>query len=581
MKKNGKAKWSLISVVLTMLLLSFVVPAYAASGDNGIPDGYVPDEYNGIPAQQFKDVFETELIPVTGIGVVPDHHVNTFTETIHFRIFNSTTQETEYEVDTINDGLGNHTLPDLLLKKNHNYIFFVEDPWFQLGTKKYVQVLGADAKMAKEGAGAYDYKYITKDDEGNDVYNVEYKKLTEINVFKRDTQCADPREDARCCIGCTAVPVVVEYKGQPVTEQLKFRFVSDIETVQGMTNAKPETAGQGLLYANLLEDVTYMVYLESDGYVMDPFPIVVKDKSEYGEGRFAYNHTTCVRVDAQHPIKLYDTIEEAHTDYTLGDREPSVTSLKGRVTVTGMSFRHLLILDRVLDNSLAPGMEGKNCEVIGITAVNPHRWEICKILGTTFNITKKIDGGKLVTHVYYIKDGKLSEIPFTQKSGSEVSFNMNSLSLYPVVIEYDSEKTFDQKQAEDKAAKEKAEREAAAKKKAAKLAAWKGKIDKNFPVPKVTAPKAAKKSMTVKWKKLSKKQLKKAGNVKIEIQYSPNKKFPMEETKSQYVSKTKTSAKIKSLKSKKTYYVRVRTVRTIKGVKHVSKWSKTKKIKVK
>ena len=401
--------------------------------------------------------------------------------------------------------------------------------------------------------------------------------MPQINMYKRVAQCPDSREDDRCCIGCTAMPVVVTYKGEPVKEKLVFRFVSDVETRQGMTNYKTETDGQGILYANLLEDVTYMVYLDSDKYVMDPFPIVVKDKSEYGEGRYAYNHTTCVRVDAEHPIKLYDTLDEAHSDPMLGEAVLSVTSLKGRVTVTGMNFRHLLILDRVLDKSLAPGMEDKDCEVIGITAVNPHRWEVSKILGTDFNITKKIDGGKLVTHVYYIKDGALKEIDFTQKSGSEVSFTMDSLSLYPVVIEYDSEKTFDQKQAEEKAAREAAAREEAAK----KLAAWKGTIDKKFPIPKISSTKAAKKSMTVKWKKLSRKQLNKAGKVKIEIQYSLKKNFPMEQTKSKFVSRTKTSAKIKSLKSKKTYYVRIRTVRTINGVKHVSKWSKTKKVKVK
>ena len=147
---------------------------------------------------------------------------------------------------------------------------------------------------------------------------------------------------------------------------------------------------------------------------------------------------------------------------------------------------------------------------------------------------------------------------------------MDSLSIYPVVIEYDSEKTFDQKQAEEKAALE-----------AKKLAEWEETTDKKFPTPKISSPKAAKKSMTVKWKKLSKKQLKKAGKVKIEVQYSLKKSFPMEQTKSAFVSRTKTSAKIKSLESKKTYYVRVRTVRTINGAEHVSKWSKTRKAKIK
>ena len=87
--------------------------------------------------------------------------------------------------------------------------------------------------------------------------------------------------------------------------------------------------------------------------------------------------------------------------------------------------------------------------------------------------------------------------------------------------------------------------------------------------------------MTVRWKKLSKKQLKKAGGIRIEVQYSLNKRFPMEKTKSKYLSKKKTSVKIRSLKSRKTYYVRVRTYRGTGTAKKVSKWSKVKKIKVK
>ena len=575
-RDNSKSAVKVCVLALLFLFFAIVVinREMVFAADNGLPDGYEPDIYNAIPAQQFKDVFETETIEISGIRVIPDHPINTFTETIHFRIFNSTTQETEYEVDTINDGIGNHTLPAMQLKKNHNYIFFVEDPYFMLGTKKYVQILDADADMAKDGAGAYDYKYIVNRD-GEEIYNEEYQKLTSIRVFKRDDVSENPREDARCCIGCTRIPVVVTYKGQPVTEKLKFRFVSDIETRQGMTNYKDETAGQGILYANLIEDVTYMVYLDSDKYVMEPFPIVVKDKSEYGEGRYAYNHTTCVRVDAEHPVKLYDSIDEAHNDSDLGMPVLSVTSLKGRVTVTGMNFRHLLILDRVLDKSTVSGLAGKDYEVFDVTAVNPHRWEISKLVGTKFSITKKVPHNKLVTNIYYVDDnGQLNSLSFTQKSADEVSFSTNSLSLYPLVVVYHSSKTYDQQKAEEKAAQE-------AEKRKEKEAAWKGVRDKSMPAVKIRKVKSAKKKATVNWKKLTKKQLKKAGKAKIEIQYSLNKKFPMEKTSSKYVGKKKASAGISKLKSKKYYYFRIRTVKNSGGVKRVSSWSKIRKIKIK
>jgi len=95
---------------------------------------------------------------------------------------------------------------------------------------------------------------------------------------------------------------------------------------------------------------------------------------------------------------------------------------------------------------------------------------------------------------------------------------------------------------------------------------------------KISKPKAAKKSATIKWKKLSKKNLKKIK--KIEIQYSTDKNFT-ENVKSRYANAKKTSYKIKKLKSKKKYYVRIRAYTKSGGQVHVSKWSATKSFKVK
>ena len=55
----------------------------------------------------------------------------------------------------------------------------------------------------------------------------------------------------------------------------------------------------------------------------------------------------------------------------------------------------------MLDKNSLRGLDGTDHEVFDITAVNPHRWEISKIKGTTFNVTKKIPHDKLVSHVYY------------------------------------------------------------------------------------------------------------------------------------------------------------------------------------
>lgn len=67
-----------------------------------------------------------------------------------------------------------------------------------------------------------------------------------------------------------------------------------------------------------------------------------------------------------------------------------------------------------------------------------------------------------------------------------------------------------------------------------------------------------------------------------QIQYSTSKKFTSKTTKTVTVNKNKTtSATIKKLKAKKTYYVRIRTYKTVGKTKYVSAWSKSKSVKTK
>ena len=92
-------------------------------------------------------------------------------------------------------------------------------------------------------------------------------------------------------------------------------------------------------------------------------------------------------------------------------------------------------------------------------------------------------------------------------------------------------------------------------------------------VPKktsISSLKASKKSFTVKYKKQT-------SGTGYEIQYSTSSKF--KSAKTVKISKNKTVSKtVKKLKSKKTYYVRVRVT---KGSSYKSSWSSVKKVKVK
>lgn len=83
-----------------------------------------------------------------------------------------------------------------------------------------------------------------------------------------------------------------------------------------------------------------------------------------------------------------------------------------------------------------------------------------------------------------------------------------------------------------------------------------------------------KKKFTVTWAKIS-------GVKGYQIQYSTDKKFK-KNNKSVTVTKQKTTkATVKKLKSKKKYYVRVRTYKTVNGKKIYSSWSKVKSVKTK
>lgn len=83
-----------------------------------------------------------------------------------------------------------------------------------------------------------------------------------------------------------------------------------------------------------------------------------------------------------------------------------------------------------------------------------------------------------------------------------------------------------------------------------------------------------KKKFTVTWAKVS-------GIKGYQIQYSSDKKFK-KNNKSVTVTKQKTTkATVKKLKSKKKYYVRVRTYKTVNGKKIYSSWSKVKSVKTK
>ena len=91
---------------------------------------------------------------------------------------------------------------------------------------------------------------------------------------------------------------------------------------------------------------------------------------------------------------------------------------------------------------------------------------------------------------------------------------------------------------------------------------------------KIKKVKAAKKAVSVEWKKVS-------GVKGYQVQVATDKKFKKNKKTATVKKQKTTKVTIKKLKAKKKYYVRIRTYKTVKGKKIYSSWSKVKKVKTK
>ena len=91
---------------------------------------------------------------------------------------------------------------------------------------------------------------------------------------------------------------------------------------------------------------------------------------------------------------------------------------------------------------------------------------------------------------------------------------------------------------------------------------------------KIKKVKAAKKAVSVEWKKVS-------GVKGYQVQVATDKKFKKNKKTATVKKQKTTKVTIKKLKAKKKYYVRMRTYKTVNDKKVYSSWSKVKTIKTK
>lgn len=371
-------------------------------------------KYNDVPAYQFKDIYASKRVTIKGLTV--DEVVNATMNPIYttpikravkFVIYNTTKQEEEQTVTTENG-----VFPDLELVDQNNYMIYAEDSEYRMPCL-YVWV--KDGKL-------YNIKKITWTDvNGNRVYDFDYPEVDGVQMYKRDTEEPNPENDRR-----VSVTLPVYYKNNTgLLRNVKIKLVSPVETIECSSGES------GKIFVQLLEDQNYMVEVENNNWDIDTFPLVAKDKSEYGGARYAYNHSSCAKVDE---LRLVDKGQTHQSD-------TGIMSKDGKTTVTGINFRDMLLYTKNLDTDLTAEFPDSDYEVKDISAVNPHRWERAKLAAGDYTVTENIPTGKNVKNVYYLDaENHFQKLDYT-KDGSTITFTMKTLGMYPVVFEYEKNAT--------------------------------------------------------------------------------------------------------------------------------------------
>lgn len=503
---------SILSSAVVFICLMFLPLSVSASD---IP------HYHDIPAYQYKNVFEADRVSFSNIRLYDGDALyysepQPLKENIRFKIFNTTTQETEGYV-TAADGV----LPELKLIRDHGYM---------------IQAVDSKYRMNSRFVWVHDDRLLNvKDREAVESETYDYPDLTGLTLYRRSTEIPDPESYERYHMSAEVL-----YGSGPMSN-VKFSLVSDVETIEAVCQ-------NGKLQADLLDEVTYTVTVCDDRYDIDPFPMAVKDKSEYGMARYVYDHSNCKCVDARHqdhrPILL--------TDKGSGTTNTTVTSPDKRVTLSGFNFKDLIVDDVDNDPAAAAVVQNKTADIYRFRLINPHRGEVSKLAAGSFTVALTLSRDLEPEKVYRLAaDGSISSIGFT-RNGNRVSLRTDRITTDTYIVTY------------------KPKPEAAPK------------PDRVRPKgTSITKLKAGRRAVNVRWKK----QSGLTGGKHIagyQIRYAGNRKFSSAHTKT-VRGYTKKALTVRKLKTKKAYYFKVRTFRQVKSggrvVKLYSGWSKIRRIK--
>ena len=350
--------------------------------------------------QEYAFIYDTTKVTLSGMNVYQAsegtnyvENAQPLTKPIKFKFYNCSTQTFETTVTSENG-----VLPDVELYKDHRYIVYMED-------SEYF---------------APNY-YITLDKSGKQPLCTKcYGRENGFYLYPRKETVENPADTNRVPI---TLPVQIKQGTDMVlVPNIKVKLVSPFETVEATSDEK------GYICVNLIEDINYVVVVEDDEYSAESFPMTIKDKSEYGAGKYPYDHTSCGGVNG---IYLCEKGTEHNNDTTI------VCPSKA-TSVTGMNFRggRYVLLGRILDDVVVDELKGKKYDVLDVDVINMYRAELSRLAAGEFEITRTIENNRIVEAVYYIDaDGNLQPVEFTQNE-DKLTYKMNSLSIYNNVILY-------------------------------------------------------------------------------------------------------------------------------------------------
>ena len=308
---------------------------------------------------------------------------------VKFKLFNSSKQRYEGEFSLDENG----QLPALeLFEKNSYFLQLVSFKYF-MNNKHF--------EAAKEGQFPYAFK--------------DKKELKELVVKENTFKTLND--------GTYEMDIKFVKDNRPLVNE-EIQFISENHTTKATTDEL------GHLKVRLMEDVTYVTKPTNEKLIIDTFPLVVKDKTEWGVPgiKYVFDHSSCGSAEV---IKVKDKI--------LGRTNGSITCKPGNSTIKGMDFKDLFLISNHLDKADFQQLKDKDVMVLDLVLVNTLRQncERTKLAYGEFEILRRVAANKKVVSVYYLNGDKKEDLKFEQSNDIVKISDVHSIGIYPLVIEYE------------------------------------------------------------------------------------------------------------------------------------------------